>query len=84
MPLVARAGFSTLDKAIDYVSGSDKEIEQGSAENDPNVQVAAGDVLCARDLGIFAGEEMILTVIATTHLVIQLKKLYPLLSNNAL
>ena len=74
------AGFSTLDKAIEYVSGSEKMI--GAASNTPasdtHVVVAAGDVLCALDLGIFAGEEITLTVIATTTSGDTIERIIPL------
>ena len=79
------AGFSTLEKAIDYVSGpgpisdrSSKTIGKPSQAVATNVVVEAGDVLCARDLGIFAGEEITLTVIAKTTSGDTIERIIPL------
>ena len=79
------AGFSTLDKAIDYVSGpgpisdrSSKTIGKPSSAVATNVVVEAGEVLCARDLGIFAGEEITLTVIAKTTSGDTIERIIPL------
>ena len=71
------AGFSTLGKAIDYVSAKDRTIGLTIAEA-KHVVVAAGEVLCARDLGIFAGEEITLTVIATTTSGDTIERIIPL------
>ena len=75
------AGFSTLDKALDYVSGSGKMLKDktiGNTGSSANAKVATNDVLCALDLGIFAGEEMILTVIATTTSGDTIEKIIPI------
>ena len=73
----SQAGFSTLDKAIDYVSGDKKTIGTDK-DKAPGVLVTTGDVLCARDLGIFAGEEITLTVIATTTSGDTIERIIPL------
>ena len=66
------AGFNSLDNAIKYYDAKDLQIfKDTSATNDVKgsgdyVTVGINNVICARDLGVFAGEEITLTVIAET------------------
>ena len=76
--LVPQAGFTTLDDAIEFFDADDRKITV-DATNDGNngvtvtstetptkTTVGANNVLCVRDFGVFAGEEVILTIVART------------------
>ena len=74
--LAPEAGFTSLDDAINYFKADDLKIAKaggnGAKATDKvmgsgtGVTVGENNVVCASNLGIFAGEQMILTVIATT------------------
>ena len=78
-PIDGVAGFSSLDKAIEYLSVKDGKITTAKTGlGAGTITIAPGDVLCARDLGIFAGEEITLTVIAETTSGDTIERIIPL------
>ena len=82
--LSSEAGFTSLDDAINYFKAKDLKITKsdtataevtGSGEG---VTVGENNVVCARNLGIFAGEEITLTVIGETTSGESIERIIPL------
>ena len=72
------AGFDSLDKAIEYVSVADAKVTTDEDVKGILVSAETTDVLCARNLGVFAGEEITLTVIAKTTSGDTIERIIPL------
>ena len=82
--LSSEAGFTSLDDAINYFKAKDLKITASDTEtdkvtgSDEGVTVGVNNVVCARNLGIFAGEEITLTVIGETTSGETIERIIPL------
>ena len=86
MKLSSQAGLNSLENAIKVFDADGQKIYKEPSNGDSNnvngkgddVKVGIKNVLCARNLGVFAGEEITLTVIAETTSGDTIERIIPL------